>query len=256
MKACWNCGRQLENPEEACPMCGAAVPVIAPEPEEAPRRRAREDAPRRETYSLTQAPGLASQATHAVGSVVDAVGPVLRVFVRLADSALKNPQAALVLAASLLVIFYMSTGGAAPQAVEFVHCWTMNDAQKTGLLLRQALPEPPVIEWGGRKIPIQDAWVGEIGEYRSGVLFGSSRYIHPSGRFRLYFRTPRETWPESPQFYVGLPARLVEAIPTDATPKPSVLHHVDVEPKTATPLTVMVKDPARKDAGMQTLTFH
>lgn len=256
MKACWNCGRQLENPDASCGMCGAAVPVITPEPEERPRRRVREDAPARESYSLTQEAGLASRASHAVGAAVDTVEPVVRVFVRLVDTAQKNPQAALFLAGALLLLTYMSTSGAKPEAVEYVQCWTMNDAQKVGLLVRQALPEPTVIEWHGRKIPIQDAWVGEIGEYRTGLFFGSSRYIHPSGRFRLYFRTPRETWPETPQFYVGLPARPVEAVPTDATPKPSVLHHVDVEPKTATPLTVMIKDAARPAAGMLTLTFH
>lgn len=256
MKACWNCGRQLEDPEASCAMCGATVPVVTTEPDERPRRRSRADAPQRESYSLTQEPALASRAARALVAAAEAVAPVVRVLIRLVYATQKHPEAAAVLAGALLFVMYMSAGGGAATATEYVQCWSMNDAQKAGLLLRQALPDLQVVDWGGRKIKILDAWVGEIGEYRSSWLFGGNRYVHQSGKYRLYFVTPRDTWPESPQFYVGLPPRLVEAIPSDATGKPTVLHVIDVELRAATPLTVMVKDSAKPDAGMPLLTFH
>ena len=258
MKLCWNCHRSIELAASTCAHCQAAVPVAStadpasfarvPPPVQAPP---------------PGPPAVRSRATFVLAGPTQAAPPpdpaaepeeVQERSLRRAFA--ENRRATLALCGVLLALATAWWYAGGTDVLETVNCWSISEAKRRGLLDRTLVATPAEFEWGGRKIAIEGAWVGQLAEVRYASPFDRTRVYLPTGRRRVYFKTRYVTWPESPQFWHGNPPMPCGVVRPDARVKRFVLHYIDVVSSDPGPQTLLAGDSARPGIGTVKLVLN
>lgn len=239
MRPCWNCRVAVPAELLRCEACGAAVPVGA-EPAPEAKRPPPPTSPRSDqTGPLDRGLSgrIAYRATASRGAAPDATV--------LARGSRR--RAALVLCACAAIVLLTWSMAAAPRTLEYANCWSTNEAERKGLLNRYAAAVPRSVTWGGKKIRILVAWVGQLAAVRYSSPFSPERTYFPSGKYRLYFKTAYDGWPQRPQFWTGQPLRKVHSVAPDAKKKKYVLHYVELDGPQFTSQEIFVWDETQPE---------
>lgn len=248
MKVCWNCHRSVDVAASTCTHCAAALPVApAPSPGQAGPLPVRA----RAKFVLNAAP--AGPSLQKLEPKPGEEGAEQR---SLKQALIENRRAATALILSLFALA-MSWWISAPAAVlGTANCWSISEARRKNLFDRLVSVSPHEFEFGGRKITIEGAWIGQIGEVRFTSPFSDERVYVPTGRRRLYFKTRYVGWPDRPEYWHGSPPRLCGVVEPTARVRRFVLHYIDVA--SADPVTreIFVKDSARPDLGTVRLVLN
>ena len=256
MKLCWNCHRSIELAASTCVHCQASVPGTSTAD---PASFARVPPP----AAPPAPPQVRSRATFVLADPTQAAPPPDPTGATgeeqersLRRAIAENRRASLALCGVLLALVTAWWYSGGTEVLETVNCWSISEAKRRGLLDRTLVATPAEFEWGGRKVTIEGAWVGQLAEVRYASPFDHTRVYLPTGRRRVYFKTRYVTWPETPQFWHGNPPTPCGLVRPDARIKRFILHYIDVVSSDPGPQTLVARDSARPGAATVKLVLN
>lgn len=248
MKVCWNCHRSVEVAASTCTHCAAALPTTTA----APAAPSLGPMPvRARAKFVLQAPPTAAAPPPAGAS-----GEPPREERSLKKALRENMRAAtaMTLLASAIALAWWISAPAVPLGRS--NCWSISEARRKNLFDRVLSATPREFDWDGRRISIEGAWLGQVGEVRQVSPFSDERAYVSTGQRRVYFKTRYAGWPDRPQYFHGDPPQPCGLVEPTARVKRFVLHYIDVASATPGPQVIVVRDPARPDLGSLKLVLN